>query len=306
MAVDMGGVTLPDLQQFPDVKLSDVGGSALDFAKELNMGQDAVFGDYMKRQQAQPKSLELLDQQEAAAGIPEMKKVQGTLQSQVYSLEDSLRRVEPDISARSNNSIVTESQRRGMVGAAQKPLVENLGWIGQSLGRVSGAVQEAKSDVTRRVGYAMEDLKSELQPYKEKLQLMSEQNARSMTGFSQDQSTQLNLLVEKIKRGQQISDMEWGAAKDLALQNMSFEQAMKQQSAVLNKPENQVVDANGRRYLIDTKTGARVADLGSTKAPSTGGGGRSAAMAYLTPNTSTRNGAVYTPQTPTYFTPEKK
>jgi hypothetical protein len=268
MSQTIGDTTLPDLQQFPDISLKDVGGSAVDFAKGLNTTENDVFSQYMAKQKAQPTSLQIYDQTQQAAGIPELKKSQATLQGQVYSLEDSLRRLEPDIAARSGNSIVTQSQRNGMIDAASKPLQENLGTIGTALGRVSSAISDANKDVTTRVGYQMDDLKAELQPYKDQLTLLSDQNARLMTGFSTDQSNELSILMAKIARNEQISDTEYQTAKDLALKNMDYENAMKENAAVLNKPENQVVEANGHKYLIDTKTGNRIADLGSTKSPS--------------------------------------
>lgn len=267
-----GGGSVPAAQQFPDVKLADVGGSAVDFAKTLNQGEDAIFNSYANKAASTPKPLDLFNMMEEKAGIPGLRTTQSTLQSQIYDIEDTLRRVEPDIAARSGNSIVTEAQRRGMVSAAKEPLTEKLGWLGQSAGRVSNAITQQTADIGNRVGLAMEGFRMELEPYKDRLALVTDQNARTMTGFSSDRQATLDLLVRKIERGLQVSDMERQQAIDLAKEERSYTRSMEQIKMEMNQPDNKIVEANGRQLLVNMATGETIADLGSTKEPATGGG----------------------------------
>lgn len=244
--------------------------SSVDFAKTLNTGENDVFGAYAKKALNQPKPLELYGKLEESAGIPKMKMAQSTLQGQVYDLEDTIRRVEPDIAARSRNSIVTEAQRRGMSTAAKEPLIENLGWLGQSLGRVSSAISNEKADISNKVGMAMEGFRMELEPYKEKLSLTVDQNSRMMSGFTADKQSNLDVLLAKIQRQEQVSDMEWQQAQDLAKEERVYEQNKTTMMEQFNQPDNKIVEANGRQMLINMKTGEKIADLGSSKTASGG------------------------------------
>ncbi len=274
------------LLPFPNIKLSDIGGSATDYADKLSSQENDIFGNYLKIAQSQPLPLDLYDKLETAAGIPQLKQSQSTLQGQIYNLEDTLRRVEPNVTARTGSSVVTEAQRQGMVSAAQKPLIENLGWLGQSLGRVSSAISTEKQDIGNKVTLAMQGFQQQLEPYKMQLTMKMDQDARAMTGFTADRETTLNILLAKIARDEQISDMQWKQAQDLAMQEREFEQAKSLKMIEINQPDNKVVEANGRQLLVDQKTGKIISDLGSSKAPGTGGTGSGIFTGASTPTSS--------------------
>lgn len=247
--------------------------SAVDFAKGLNASENDVFGDYLKVAQGQPQPLDLYNQLEEGAGIPQLKTAQSTIQGQIYDLEDTLRRVEPDVAARSRNSIVTEAQRRGMVTAARDPLIEDLGWLGQSLGRVSNAISNEKADIGTKVSLAMQGFQQQLEPYKMQLSMKVDQNSRLMTGFTADRQTKLDVLLQKIHRNEQISDMERNEAFELAKMERQFENQKNLLLDEYNQPNNNVINANGRQLLVNMNDGSIVADLGSSKAAGGDGAG---------------------------------
>jgi len=271
-----GGASMPSAPSFDPKPYDDLLKSlpsAKDFAAGLDSRENDVFGNYFKTAREQPKPLELFDMMSESAGVPQLRKSQSSLQGTIYDIEDSLRRLEPDINARTQNSVVTESQRRGMLTSAQKPIMENYGWLNQSLGRISGALAETQKDVTQRVGYALEGFRMELEPYKEQLSLVVTQNARAMTGFSTDRQTTLDVLLAKIGRQEKVTDQEFTAARELAIKEADYLQAIKLQQNTFNQPNNQIVDVGGNKVLIDMNTGRTIVNLGG-KTATTGGNGK--------------------------------
>lgn len=194
-----------------------------DFADTLNAGVNDSFGKYLDHVKTSPTSLDFYTKNLNAAGIPGLQKTQSTLQGQIYNLEDTLRRVEGNVAATTGNSIVTQGQRSGMIEARQKPLIENLGWIGQSLGRVSSAVQQGKSDVMNLTQLNSQDQGRVDDAYKMGISVQQENAARSMSGFTADRQSFLDVSLAKIRRGEQISDMEAQQAFEVLQSKRQFD-----------------------------------------------------------------------------------
>ena len=274
-------MALPEItvQGEPNLKAEDFG-SVLDFQMGQETNIDKAFQDYLGKTQAQIKPLEVFEQLEQKAGLPEMKKVAGTLRGQVYGLEDSLRRVEPDVAARSRNSLVTEAQRRGMVTAGQKPLMENLGTLSTSLGRVESGIQSAGSDIAQRTGLVLQGQQQELDPYKMNIQLMGDRAARLTTGFTADREMRYNLLMDKLQRNRQLSDIERREAFELQVEKNKFDQQKEMFNIEASKPSARATQTvslgNNRTALIDSQTGQVINTYGSS-----GTGTKSGAAAYL-------------------------
>jgi len=271
-----GGASMPSVPSFDPKPYDDLLKSlpgVKDFAGGLDTRENSIFGNYFQLAQNQPKPLELFDMMSNSAGVPQLKQSQASLQGTIYDIEDSLRRLEPDINARTQNSVVTESQRRGMLTSAQKPIMENYGWLNQSLGRISDALSKTEADVTQRVGYAMEGFKQELEPYKEHLSLAIQQGARAMTGFTADRQSFLDITLAKIGRQEKVTDQEYASAKELALKERDYFQAIEMKKMEINKPETEIVDVGGNKILIDSNTGATIVNLGG-KTATTGGNGK--------------------------------
>jgi hypothetical protein len=256
---------------------------ASDAVTSINANENAAFGDYLNTIKSQPTSVDFYNDQSQKAGIPQLQKTQSTLQGQIYDLEDALRRVEPDVTATTGNSLVTEAQRRGIVNSKSQPLVENLGWLGQSLGRVSSAVSQAKSDVLTLTGLNSQDQAKVVDAYKTRLELATTQGNRALEAFTTDLNTTLDVSLAKIRRGEQLSDIEAANAFELLKLSKQAEYAMAAQKDQQNQPDNQIVEVGGRKLIIDSKTGKTVRDLGST---SSAAASSTDVSKYLAPATS--------------------
>lgn len=239
---------------------------AQDFAQGLNTGENQAFGDYFKYMSNQQSPLDFYTKMSEAQGIPGLRKTQSTLQGQIYDMEDSLRRIEPDVSANSRNSIVTESQRRGIVGEKQKPLIENLGWLGQSLGRVSNAVTEGNQQALTMTGLNSENTDRIGGVFKTNLELKSSQAARQMTGFTTDMQNFLNVSLAKIQRGEQVSDQEAQQAFDLLKMEKQYNleyDSQKKLAELGGSDKDRYISVGDKSSLFDTKTQTFV-NAGST------------------------------------------
>lgn len=238
---------------------------ATDYANTINTGVNKSFDEYLNTVKSAPTSLDSYTKNLESSGIPQLQKTQSTLQGQIYDLEDTLRRVEPNVAATTRNSVVTEGQRRGMVEARQKPLVENLGWLGQSLGRVSSAVSEGKSNALTLTGLGQQDSQRVLDAYKQKLDVAISQGAQSLQAFIHDSDNILNVSLAKIQRGEQVSDQE-------AQNAFSLLQMQKQAELASQKTgtDTQMVDLGGRKVLIDSQTGKEINSYNEVKAAGSG------------------------------------
>jgi len=250
---------------------------ATDYATSLNANENAALGDYFGYLNSQETPLNFFTKISEAQGIPEMRKTQSTLQGQIYDLEDTLRRIEPNVGETTRESLVTEGQRQGMVTEKQKPLIEDLGWLGQSLGRVSSAISDATSQAMNLTGLQQQGVQRFVDAYKTKLDVAMQQGSRALQAFISDTDRVLDVTLAKISRKEKVDDME--AAQAFELVKMQ-EQAKLNMQAESAKTSTEVVEAGGRKLLIDKNTGKTIADLGSS---SSAGGGGADISKYLTP-----------------------
>lgn len=153
---------------------------------------------------------------EEAAGLPEMRGTAKTLSSEIADIEDYLDQIEPDVSARTRESLVTEAQRRGMVSAERKPWIKSLSKLATSLGRIAQQIGISEGRVASLTELMLRGQEMELEPYQLQYSVMVDRNTRLLTGFIQDRELELDKLWDKLKRTRQLDDMEWERANQLA------------------------------------------------------------------------------------------
>lgn len=267
----------------PKITLDDVGGSALGFAEKNEAPITDAMNQYVMTARSQAKPLDIFTQLEGAAGLPEMKKTASTLRGQVYDLEDSIKNVKKNVQARSTQSIVTNAQAAGMTDAYRRPMIENLTELGTGLGRVESAIQSAGSDVAAKTGLVLQGNQQELDVFKTQMDVMSDRAARLMTGFSTDQQNRLNILMDRLNRGRQLSDIERAEAFELSKMEKQFNMQKEQfgyelsANAAANPQRTTISLGNNKTALIDPISGKVIQTYGGTG----GGGAKSGAAAYL-------------------------
>lgn len=238
---------------------------ATDFAAGLNTKEDSAVNDLFGYLNTQDSPLDFYTKISEAQGIPGLRKTQSTLQGQIYDLEDTLRRIEPNVTATTGQSLVTEAQRQGMVTEKQKPIIENLGWQSQSLGRVSGAITEANNQAVTLTGLNQQGQDRFIDAYKTKLDVAMSQGSRALQAFISDSDKIVTVTLAKIARGEKVSDQEAANAFELLKMQKQADLNIKTEDA---KSSTEITEAGGRKLLVDKKTGKTIADLGSSKSAS--------------------------------------
>jgi len=145
----------------------------------------------------QPSTVDFIKNTEESLGIPQQQKAASSLRDQLYSLEDSLKRVAPNVAATTKNSFVTQAQRENMIGAAQKPIIENYNITATNLGRVT-----------------------------EGITALQDREARLTSAFTADKQTALTLAIEKLQRGEKLTDDETARAYDAVESEKAYNRAV--------------------------------------------------------------------------------
>lgn len=181
------------------------------------------YGDLAKKQ---PSTVDFMKQTDQELGIPEQQKIAGTVRDQIYSLEDALKRVSPNVDATTKQSLVTQGQRENMINAGQRPIQENLATTTQAYGRISEGIT------------ALQDRASRL-----------------TAGFSADKESALNLALSKIQRGEQLSDIE----KQNAFSSLQSENEYKRQVEMAK------TDFGRQKELVRLNTNENIRQSRSTR-----------------------------------------
>lgn len=208
-----GGTEGIDMSQVPSVQQYVQG----QFAAE-----DPVLRDLIMQMRSQEKPLDIYGRLETEAGLPELRGVSTSLSKEIAAIEDYLDQIEPDVSARTRESLVTEAQRRGMVAAGREPFLQKLGKVGTALGRISGRISEAERGIGIKTELGLRGQEMELEPFKLRYQVMVDRNSRLLSGFTADRQTLLDSLYDKLQRQRYLSDREWEQANALAAEERQY------------------------------------------------------------------------------------
>lgn len=193
--------------------------------------EDPYVSAIVNKYQTAEKPLDIYTRLENEAGIPQLKTTASTLMKEVGNVEDILGTIEPDVAARTRESLVTEAQRRGLVQSKQAPWLEKLGKLGTGLGRVMEGLGLARQDVGTKTSLAMEGLQQELKPLEFAYSVKMDRNARSLTGFTTDRQTQLDVLMDKLQRQRTLDDREWEQANKLAAEEREYKRTLQTTAA---------------------------------------------------------------------------
>lgn len=175
--------------------------------------------------------LDIYSELEAEAGLPELRASANTLTGEINNLEDTLRLVEGDVTARTRESMLTEAQRRGLVTEKRRPIIDQLKELGTGLGRVMAGIGRAESNIGTKTQLAMQGQQMELEPLQLMYSTMVDRNARLLTGFTEDRQTQLDMLWDKLERTRYLSDREWDLANKIAAEERSYQHEIRKIAA---------------------------------------------------------------------------
>jgi len=196
--------------------------SVQEYIKGQFATEDVALKNLLAQMRSRQSPLDIYSGLEETAGLPMMKKTATTLMKEIASIEDYLDMIEPDVSARTRESLATEAQRRAMVAAGKKPWIEKLSRLGTSLGRLGERIGMAERGIGTKTELAMRAQEMNLEPYQLAYSVTVDRNARMLTGFTEDRQAQLDILWDKLQRQRQLEDREWELAQQLAAEERQY------------------------------------------------------------------------------------
>lgn len=205
--------------------------STLDYVEKLNASEDVAFKDLVMAMKARKSPLDVYNQLETESGLPQLRGSATSLAKEIGSLEDTLATVEPDISARSRESLMTEAQKRGVVTATKEPMLERLGKFTTNLGRMKDLIGLTESNIGTKTQLYGQGQEQQIEPLKLQYTALVDRNARNLSGFTSDKQTKLEILMDKLNRQRQLSDMEWQQANVLSSEERQYKKQLQTTAA---------------------------------------------------------------------------
>ncbi len=255
------------------------GGSAADAATKANTGVAAANTQNQNNYAAMPKVGDVYSDLESKNGIPQLKAASNSLSENVNNLENQIYRVTPNVSANDANSLVTESQRQGQVAAQEFPLQQALTPQATALGNINSEIGTEEQGIGNQVNAQNTANANTIAAGGQNISVAEDQAARSMSGFTTDQTNQLALLNDKLMAGKALDDAEWSTLSDLATKKQGYDAAINQiktqaqyQPAQVGQNGSIYYDASGKPHIISG--GNSASSMGALG----GGGGWSVAQ----------------------------
>src|SRR3972149_3449264 len=98
--------------------------STQSYVQEQFAGEDPYLQAILDRYNSAEKPLDIYTRLENEAGVPQLRTTAGSLMKEVGNVEDILSGIEPDVAARTRESLVSEAMRRGLVQSKSEPWME--------------------------------------------------------------------------------------------------------------------------------------------------------------------------------------
>lgn len=252
------------------------GSPVSDFIGGLNRQEDEALNSLIGKMQSQPSLETLYGQYTTEEGVPALQQTVSGFRGSLSRTQELLDQLEPNINERVQPFEVTEAQRNRMLASEQTPLVRQIGTLARSLGVSVEDLNTALGNVQRRLGFATDQQERELAPLKLKLQTLSDRAARAITGFTADRQSQLDFLMGKMNREQQLNDREWELAQQLSSEERLFKRENTQYLDQLYQ-QNGLDRATGAttplgKFLQEQKEQEHAWDLEGRAASRSGGG----------------------------------
>jgi hypothetical protein len=237
--------------------------STLDYITKLNTTEDTAFQDLLIAMKARKTPLDVYTGLEEASGLPAMRTGAVSLAKAIADIEATLETVEPDVAARSRESLMTEAQRRGVVTQRKEPLLTSLGKTTTGLGNLKELISLTGTDVGTKANLFLQGQEMQLEPQKMKYTALVDRNARLLTGFTSDKETKLQILMDKLNRQQTLDDQEWQLANTLTQSATEYHRQLEEAAASAgarvtgNETDDQLLG------LIGTQAAAKIAKAGA-------------------------------------------
>ncbi len=116
-------------------------------------------------------------------------------------------------------------------------------------------VQTAEGNLSTQLGYGVQQQLKDLTPFTAEQSMMSEQLAREYSGFTQDKQNQLQLIMQNLANGQQITLSQLQAANDLAKAKIQYDSTINDVNKLIQvSPGNSLYNNSGQLIATAPKS----------------------------------------------------
>lgn len=186
---------------------------------------------YSKAINSQPTVQSMTDSANTQFGVPQLQGQVQNDQAKEDSLNTSISMVPKTIAQASQESILTQGQKDAATQNMTAPLQQQLAATTTDASRAQSNLGTAQTNAGNQVAAGSAQEQKQLLPW---AQAFSDQNVTSamqMTGWSTDNTNQLNVLLANQKAGLQLTDREQQNLETLAGQEQTFENTLKVNAA---------------------------------------------------------------------------
>ena len=181
-----------------------------------NKSQEALFTEYQTKVLGQPTLESEYGRLKTETGLAGEEKQIDIFKGRLGQLQSGLNELDQAIKERTAGQFVSEAQRarqaaleKGQVGTEMARLAESYKPVFEQYGRKAG-------ELGTMLGLVREQQKKELTPLEMRISAFSDRYATEMTGFNDAKKAELEIVLTKLSRDQQLSNYELQKADQLA------------------------------------------------------------------------------------------
>ena len=204
-------------------KLQEIRQAAEDQMNQQRAEEESLFAEYQKAATGGESPTATYERLSSQYGLPEIMKGLETYRKQGAGVESLLSNLEPDVTARTTGSLLTEAERRYKVATEEAPLRKQLGEL--ALGERTKTYQlgDVANLINTQLQLKQQERSQTLEPLKLRLSSLTDRFAREITGYNQSAEMELNTLSDKLGRERTLADREWQRMSDLAKMEREYQ-----------------------------------------------------------------------------------
>lgn len=188
-----------------------------------NKQQDSLFKQYKSAVAGQENLTDVFQRAQQERGIGDYQNAINLFQGQIGDVKGLLDRLDENTASRTSGTGANQAYLDRLRAVEGGQLNTQLGRLSAGLEPVVQAYGLAQQDVGQLLELTQADQQRRLKPLETQVNSLGDRFAREITGFTSTRQNELDTLVAKIARQQQLSDREWQAAQQLAAEEREFQ-----------------------------------------------------------------------------------
>lgn len=181
-----------------------------------------LLGDYSSFLAGQEKYPQMYDRLAGQYQLPQMQEAYQMGSERLAGLSSQIMGMPDQIKGTTRDSMVTESQKQGMVQAGQAPLTQEAGVLGGQMEQLGSQMGMANEGINRAMSMQMAQQDRELAPYEMGISEEQRLTAMEHSGWSTENSQELSRLQSNQQAGITLSEGEKNRQHQLEVQKEQY------------------------------------------------------------------------------------